>query len=510
MKKYALLLFVISIIYTIAINTYNLKAIREKNPENKTANARSLIHNSTIYSIDNYWYVNHVKNYLQYGKFTVDIKRDKYEVRRTPVYPLFYGIHYLLFGEAGSYHYIRYTQVIMLALAVVALFYAMYNFTGSLFIALLTSGIYALFPPVAIATFFTNTESINSILVCYFLYVLSLCKIKPDRKRWFLAGLLFAVATLCRPSIIFLAPACLFVLIYFYRNSISELQRYGIAFAIGVLILFVPWTVRNYKVSGGDLIFLEKYYGDPMDYGMGNVQLRKWIACWTNPPNFSSEQISNEMLRNIRADNNAARDSIIEKWMNKMPSRAFIGNSRESVADAFRSLFTFYEMKVLQERNKDNLSLSDSLLLLENTSVAKFGQLKTSFITKSPVDYYLITPLHFVKSVILQSNSTSLTFLDNYSGNLWKTGMKAVMYLLNVSCYIALVTLIFIQKKRHTAFYWMSVIFISCSFFAIIYILQHYEARYNFPLFPFLFGLLAWWTAEILRKISGKEALTGN
>ena len=33
MKKYALLLFVISIIYTIAINTYNLKAIREKNPE---------------------------------------------------------------------------------------------------------------------------------------------------------------------------------------------------------------------------------------------------------------------------------------------------------------------------------------------------------------------------------------------------------------------------------------------------------------------------------------------
>lgn len=97
--KTALLLFFVSVVYSVSMNVLNVHSIRKANPTNKCLNARSLAYDVTVYSIDNYWYLNHVKNYLATGKFTVDTTKYRYEVRRTPVYPLFYGAHYLLFGE---------------------------------------------------------------------------------------------------------------------------------------------------------------------------------------------------------------------------------------------------------------------------------------------------------------------------------------------------------------------------------------------------------------------------
>ena len=118
--RISLIILLSSLCYTFFLNTINIESIKKQNPENHQQNARSLVYNSTVYSIDNYWYLSQFKNLLKHGSFTVDPNKQFYEVRRTPVYPTFYGIHYWLFGEESSFYYIRFTQALILALAVVA------------------------------------------------------------------------------------------------------------------------------------------------------------------------------------------------------------------------------------------------------------------------------------------------------------------------------------------------------------------------------------------------------
>ena len=128
-KKYVLLLFFILVAYAVAINEWNIHAIKKNNPFNALSSNRSLVYNSSVFSIDNDWYTSQIKNYLNGKGFTIDPERYNYNVRRTPVYPLFYGLHFVLFGETKSYFFIRGSQILIYALSVIALFFAVLNFT---------------------------------------------------------------------------------------------------------------------------------------------------------------------------------------------------------------------------------------------------------------------------------------------------------------------------------------------------------------------------------------------
>lgn len=475
---------------------FNTQSIKAQNPTNTEANTRSLVYNSTIYSIDNMWYVNHVKNYLASGKFTVDTTKKNYEVRRTPVYPIFYGIHYLLFGEQNSYYFIRFTQTFLLGLAVALLFLAVFNFTGNRKIALLAALLYALQPCIPINAFYTCTESISSELICFFVFALSLCKLKNSKANWLLSGLLFALAALCRPSIVFLAVSCLFAIFYFNKWNFKNSIFAGIFFSIGAAILFLPWTIRNYKVTKGELIFLEKFYGDPMDYGMPNIYLRKWIACWTNPADYASERVSNLMSNNLMHYEPVPKSKLIDSLINAMSTRAFIGNDKATIHGALGSLYEYYRFKNLPEfRHEFD---STNMVVTKNLHA-----LKANFIKKSAFDYYVITPILFAKSVVLQSNSTAIAFLDNYSESYIKKALKALLYFINAFSFFSVFFLIFYQKK-YKDIYWISVLFIASTFLVIIYYLQYFENRYNFPVYPFLYTLFAISIYEVCSKIKDR------
>jgi Dolichyl-phosphate-mannose-protein mannosyltransferase len=480
--KYLVLLFFISLGYTFFINWVNLQAIRAGNSPNSAKSSLSLVYNSTVYSVDNYWYVNQVKNVLAHGRFTADITKEKYEVRRTPVYPVFYGIHYMLFGEAQSYYYIRFTQAGMLALAVVLLFLAMYNFTGHSGIAWVSAAIYGLYPAVPAATFYTVTESISSELVCYCLYFLSLCKQDDHKRYWFLSGLLFALAALCRPTIVFLSFSCAWLLWYTAGSSVRKFLWNGIFFAAGALLLFAPWTIRNYKVTGGDIVMLEKFYGDPMDYGMPNIHLRKWISCWNNPADFTSENVSNAMRTNIVLKEPHDSTAVIRGIIEVLPERAYAGNSRRQVEQAFYALYRYYQAFMTAEKTH--------LAEAEASVNGQFIRLTANFQSRAPFDYYVLRPLIFLKSVIFQSNAQPLAFLEDYRTNWMQGAVKGMLYLVNVLSWFSLIG-VFFFRRIYASIYWMTVIFVSACVIVIIGVFYYYEARYNIPMFPLLFGLLS-------------------
>lgn len=483
-------------LYIFIWNKWNIDYIRSNSLKDKNYATWSLAHNSTIFSIDNYWYTSQIKNYLNKEGFTVNPHKHHYTVRRTPVYPIFYGIHYLLFGEAKSYYFIRFTQVFIFILATFALLMAAYNFTGNNKMAWLAAIMYGFNPTLVTYLYYTITEALSPSLVCFLLYFLSLAY-KHHRKRdWMAAGFVFALGALCRPSIVFISFSIGFMLFYLYRNKKYLCVKFGLYFTLGAGLLFAPHIVRNFIVTKGEVVVLEKYYGDPMDYGMPNIALRKWISCWMNPADFSSEKISNAMISHITTGQQANREAFIRHIVDELPERATIVNSEQSVSAALHTLYQYYELKNAPIKN-------ESIDSLDKAACNELLQLEEEIKEKAPFQVYVITPILILKSIIIQSNAYPIPALDNYQLNPVKIIIKGILLLLNIFLFASLLAGL-IWMRKHKWLFVFCALYVLTSFTYIIFILHYFEARYLIPIFPVLYITGAIYGYHIAKRISLK------
>jgi 4-amino-4-deoxy-L-arabinose transferase-like glycosyltransferase len=184
---------------------------------------------------------------LMEGKgFTIDGRNPS--VDRTPGYPLFLAGVYSVFGPSSK-GVVRGLQALLWAGACI-LFYWIgakafgqdTGFLGALFISA--------YPPLAAMASFLQTEVLFTFLLALSLAVLILA-FQRERLEWYaLTGLILALTTYVRPTTAFLIPFLMVVLAFWRRGSAWRMVRgLGLAFLIMILV-FVPWTVRNYKRFG--------------------------------------------------------------------------------------------------------------------------------------------------------------------------------------------------------------------------------------------------------------------
>ena len=493
-KKSTFLLALAVALYAFILNEYNNKVIRKLYPKNDSIHNNELVHNSTVYNIDNYWYTQQIKNYVKGNGFTIDPQKEKYEVRRTPIYPLFYGVHYLLFGEIGSYYLIRFTQIALFVLSVFALLYATYNFTQNKFIAITSAIFYGFNPSIVCYLYYTITEALSPALVCFMLYYLSKGYRQNRRQDWIVSGLFFAIASLCRPAIFFIAPGILVLIIYTNKHSIKRIIFQGSFFVFGAAILFVPHMIRNYQITN-DIIVLEKFYEDPMDYGMPNIALREWISCWTNPADYSSESISNRIGSTVLSANKISFDKemFIENEINRLPQQAFIANSKDNVQAAFSTLYDYYYYK----RKLLNTTLADSV---GKISLNQLHALKNEFIQKEPVRYYILKPILFFKSILFQSNSSQLIFLKQYPNTWIEKAIKGPLYLWNIYLFISILGM-FLFYKKHFALQSLTILYLSGLIVYTVFMFNYFEVRYLIPIFPLMYVMGTIFFVEMYGKI---------
>lgn len=493
-SAYIFILFLFILIHSVLINEFNNNVIRKSVSTNK--NSSSLIFNSSVSSVDNYWYTNQIKNYVAGKGFTINPNDEHSFVRRTPVYPMFYGIHYLLFGEAGSYFFIRFTQVFLFAIAAIALLYGAFNFTNNKMIAIISACLFGFNPTLVAYLYYTITEALSPALVCFIIYYLSRCYKYNCKKDWLFAGFFFVIGILCRPAIIFLSPAILFLLLFKNKSELKSLINPSIFFITGASILMIPHVVRNY-INTKEIVLLEKYYGDPMDYGMSNIALRHWIACWINPADYASEIVSNNMINNI-IEKKSEKRVFLQTELNRLPVAAFQNNSKEKIEIAYNNLYNYYLAKMKQQP----VVIIDSL---SKISSASFEELKTTYIKNAPFSYYVITPLLFLKSVIFQSNSGQSFYLQDYQNNKIIFALKTLMYLLNVFLFASLF-IGFFYRKKYGAIYFSTIIYVVSTCIYVMFILHYFEARYLIPLFPFMYIIGAIVMVETVGKLKQKIA----
>ncbi len=379
--------------------------------------------------------------------------------------------------------------MLLYAFSAVLLYIATFRFTGNKKIALLTYLIYATFLPFITYLSYTITEAVSPALNCIFIYFLSRTKQENTLKNWLLSGIVFAILVLTRPNSIFIIFSVLILLIYYSKFALKLMLKNGLAFVLGSALFFLPWMIHNYKKTNGDIILLEKYYGDQMDYGMPNMHLKYWIASWMNPGDYSSEIISNTCIHAIIHQPETDKYKFTDSLLQKIPSAAWKGNKQQEVRDAYLSLYDYYYGKI-------NHVHKDTLAQLEAKSIENFNQLKTEFIKQAPFYHYVLVPLQYAKSLISQSNSSTLAFLQNYESNPLLYFLKIYLYVFNVLCYSALLLLLVFYKKYKDVF-WMTFLYAAATFFIIMYVNKNFEVRYTYTYFPMLFMCVAIVITEI-------------
>ena len=483
-KKTSLLgAFLLAFFIGVVVNFYNIKVIKTANPSNITDNARSLKYNKTIYSIDDYWYLPQIKNFINGNGFTYDTSSTLNMVRRTPIYPMFYGVHYVLFGEKGSHAAIRWTQLFLFALSAVFLLLAAFNFTKNKKIAWLTYLLYLLYFPLIAFVFYTITEALYPSLMCFMLYGISRCKIIGKKRDYFITGILAALCILTRPAIVFILPAIVVLILIYKQYEIKKFTVATLLFISGLAVVFSPWVIRNYIVTKGDIVVLEKFYdGDQMDYGMPNMHLKSWVSCWVNPANFSSERVSNKLIEALVFHDSVQVEHVIDSIIQTMPPPAYIGNSDSSIRGALRNLAFFYRA------SKRDLLPASITKPRETVATNSFLQLEDNFknAPKGKQYIYFFTPLQYLKSLIFQSNASSLAFLDNYNGNPLKLLIKIMLLGINIFSF-ASIFLILIWYKKYKDIFWLAFIFSGLTYLIIMVINKNFESRYIFPLVPILY-----------------------
>jgi 4-amino-4-deoxy-L-arabinose transferase-like glycosyltransferase len=477
-------IFFVALFFSLVLNTFNVGYIRANMPDHSSV----LVHGATINNWDNYWYLNQTKNYFAGKGFQVEADNIYSSVRRTPGYPLFYFVHVYLFGTTNAHYVIRFTQVFLFALSALLLALSVKRLTKNDQIALLSGYLYALSPFVAGWNYFTITESIHPAFVVFSLYFFTRALHKQSIGSFILTGIVLGMTTLIRPTNGLLLPAMLLALLVGYPGvnlivRMKWLVRSGFFMGVGFLAILLPWTIRNYMATK-DIVLLEKYYHqDAMSFGTSERYLMKWLSAWGN-------QSQTEIIHDLVSDTLKSPQAI-EQLLTTFPERAFNGNSRQSVAQAFYVFNDCIKHKVQNNIWEKTYKPYEQQPACEQEAAAAFKVLTARFKKAAPVDYYLVTPIFRKgKEFVFHSFSTQLSMLQPVSGSLtwWQIGAKGMMFLLNLLLWVSLGILFTSFFPLHLR---VLIGFITvCSFLLFVYIAT-VEGRYMLVAYPFLYITLS-------------------
>ena len=186
-----------------------------------------------------------IKNLIDFGTLSVDINNPKGAFGREPGYSFLLAPFYILFGNNTDLlcKAVCWFQIILDSLCIVLFYKVALTVFKNNKIAIVSAVLYAIYPFVIVWTSVVQAESIGVDVLILMMYYLSKQNIS---YRYFIVGGLVAIGFFIRPQLLFLLPAIGFSLIVFYKKNIKKWMKYGIHLAIGFLIVYSPWPIRNY------------------------------------------------------------------------------------------------------------------------------------------------------------------------------------------------------------------------------------------------------------------------
>ncbi len=171
---------------------------------------------------------------------------------RTPGYPAFIALVYLVFGEAHVA--VIAVQVIFSALSIVVLYHVSYALWGSS-AAFLSALLLSVDPATFLSSQLVLTETLFALLLVTSAGAGAFVALRqPNQRRWaFVSGLFLALATLVRPITYYLVvPVVVGWLLHGWSARWGRRRVLSIVAltALPSLVLVGGWQIRNHRVSG--------------------------------------------------------------------------------------------------------------------------------------------------------------------------------------------------------------------------------------------------------------------
>lgn len=204
-----------------------------------------------VVQADSVSYVDTSKSLFETGRFLS--KNGNIEIRRTPGYPIIIAATYHLFGPGDLLPTII-VQNIAFFLTVLVSAYLAYQLAG-------TSGmiIASLLLVLDFTTFYfvnvIHTETLFTLFITSTILFLLIGWRSPNRilMWWLIASTSFSIATIIRPSSLYLFyAAALLAVIYFTNHQRSPIAGFKMAVAIFLpwIVIIGSWQLRNYLLVG--------------------------------------------------------------------------------------------------------------------------------------------------------------------------------------------------------------------------------------------------------------------
>lgn len=191
---------------------------------------------------------------------------DKPNAYITPGYPLFLSLIYRFFGyaQASPFVQVRIIQAVLGAITC-ALTAGIAEKLFSRKAAVIASFAAAAYPTFVWAPGLLLTEVLHAFLLVAYIYVQIHAFESKKGITFLLAGVIFAAAVMVRPAVFpfLLLP----FLLHYFKERDAKILKLFLQTTVGVLIVMMPWWIRNY-ISLGKIVILATQAGNPLIAGV--------------------------------------------------------------------------------------------------------------------------------------------------------------------------------------------------------------------------------------------------
>jgi tetratricopeptide (TPR) repeat protein len=173
---------------------------------------------------------------------------------RAPLYTYFLAVLYSIFGH--SMFIARLAQIVLGSLSCVLIFLIARRFFN-LFIGVLSGVVASLYAMLVFHDVQLLSTSLEIFLNLVLIYMLIRTADKPRLMSWLYCGIILGFSAITRPNILVFIPTILIWMLYLFKSKLPsrKILMHWLFLCLGVLLLIVPVTLRNYLVEK-DLVFI--------------------------------------------------------------------------------------------------------------------------------------------------------------------------------------------------------------------------------------------------------------
>jgi len=197
---------------------------------------------------------------------------------RPPAYPAFMALIYLFAGR-GNLLAVAFVQVILDVLNAFILRALALRITGSKTASALSAAAFAIYPAFILQSTQILSEALCRTLFLGFIWALAYGLERKDEKWIIISGILCGASILNKSVLLCTVPLILFWLGACWNGTAREkITSAVIYFTLPLFCVIMPWTLRNYQVSGGEFIPVSTNY--PITFAHGVTRFCYYANIW--------------------------------------------------------------------------------------------------------------------------------------------------------------------------------------------------------------------------------------